>query len=150
MQPVRLSPILLALLLLCSANVVYGEDEEKSAVYVGNVGMMTQNGRTWQHLDKQSRIMFLNGMQDGVMLSLKEISGEIDSAKIQRVLLATTVPGFQFSDIVKQVDVFYSDSANIRIPVLEAYMYSLQKMKGATNANLEHLMTQLRQTYNQP
>jgi len=33
------------------------------------------------------------------------------------------ITGFEFGDIAAQVDTFYSDSANIRIPVIEAYKH---------------------------
>jgi hypothetical protein len=46
-------------------------------------------------------------------------------------------------------DLFYSDSANIRVPIIEAYRYSVMKMKGAENSQLERVVTKLRQTYNQ-
>ncbi|SRR5260370_12338683 len=116
---------------------------------VGTFGIMAQNGRTWRHLDGQSKIMFLNGIQDGVALSLKQVFGQGRPEDAQRALDALTVPGFHFSDIVKQVDLFYSDSANVRIPILEAYKYSLLKMKGTKSSDLEQVVVGLRQTYNQ-
>jgi hypothetical protein len=61
-----------------------------------------------------------------------------------RAAIALTISGVRFSDVVKQVDVFYSDSANIRVPIVEAYSYSIMKMKAAENSELERVVTKLR------
>jgi hypothetical protein len=114
------------------------------------IGLMAQNGRTWQNLDRQAKIMFFNGIQDGAILSFKELFAEnASNDDARRALDLVAISGFRFSDIVKQVDLFYSDSANIRAPIMEAYRYSLMKMKGAENSELERVLTNLRQTYNQ-
>jgi hypothetical protein len=125
--------------------------QDKTVVRLGAThGIVAQNGRTWQGLDKQSKIMFLTGIQDGVTLLLEQLSDQNYPEGAQRALMdANMITGFRFSDIAKQVDVFYSDSANIRVPVIEAYKYSLLKMKGANNSDLEQVIVRLRQTYNQ-
>jgi hypothetical protein len=111
--------------------------------------MMTQNGRTWHQMDKQTKNLFLTGIQDGAILLSKEIFATNHSCDATRPLTAITISGFRFSDIVKQVDLSYADSANIRVPIIEAYKYSILKMKGAEKLELEKLVTRLRQTYNQ-
>lgn len=128
------------------------KDETETGVMVsGTRGIMARNGRSWKDLDRQSKIMLLVGIQEGVTLLLKRLfdEGLFDEDKAQRVLDALTISGFRFSDIVKQIDLFYSDSANVRIPVLEADRYSLLKMKGKKTSDLEQVLVGLRQTYNQ-
>jgi hypothetical protein len=121
------------------------EDEGETAVLLGTRGIMTQNGRTWQQLDVRAKIMFVNGVQDGATLLLSHIP---DSEKAQRAMDAITISGFRFSDIAKQIDLFYSDSANIRIPIVEAYKYALLKMKGSTDTDHDKLLADLRRKYN--
>jgi hypothetical protein len=146
----RLLRIVLLLAILFSSSQVVRGDEDVTGVLLGKTtGFMAQNGRTWQTLDKQAKIMFLNGIQDGAVLLFKELFATNDSEDAHRVLGTLVISGFRFSDIVKQVDMFYSDSANIRVPVIEAYRYSLIKMKGSQNSELERIVTKLRQTYNQ-
>jgi len=52
------------------------------------------------------------------------------------------------SDLVQQIDKFYSDSVNLRIPVIEAYVYTIKKLKGDSSKDLVDLETLLRKTYN--
>lgn len=94
--------------------------------------------------------MFVNAIQDGLALGLRDLSNDLESAKILHVLERTTVKEFRFSDIAKQIDAFYSDTANVRIPIIDAYRYALEKMKGATSAKLDQLLVELRRTYNKP
>jgi hypothetical protein len=112
---------------------------------------MVRNGRSWRGLDKQSKIMLLVGIAEGAVLMRRELfvlqhDGNPD---LQRAFDNLTISGFKYSDITAQVDTFYSDSANLRIPVIEAYKHVVARMKGASTSELERSVTALRQTYNQ-
>jgi hypothetical protein len=132
------------------AHAGLGQDETETRVMVARTrSIMAANGRAWKSLDPQSKVAWLVGIEDGVTLLFKELFDEGNSEPTQRVLDAVTIPGFRQSDIAKQMDSFYSDSANVRIPVLEAYRYSLLKMKGKKASDLEEVLVGLRQTYNQ-
>jgi hypothetical protein len=114
-------------------------------------GEMVRNGRSWRGLDKQSKIMLLVGIAEGAVLMRRELfvlqhDGNPD---LQRAFDNLTISGFKYSDITAQVDTFYSDSANLRIPVIEAYKHVVARMKGASTSELERSVTALRQTYNQ-
>jgi|ERR1700736_1887885 len=141
--------------LVCVGTTLLAQEEGETIVRVfGHVGMATQNGRTWHQVSEQERILFLNGLQDGIILASRELSADPlsadpDVARIQRALNATVVKGFHFSDIAKQVNAFYADSANIKIPIIEAYKYSLEKLKGGTSDYLRQMIVELRKTYNQ-
>ena len=122
-------------------------DKETAAIK----GTIVRNGRTWRGLDKRAKIMLLVGIADGAALMRRDLfvlqhDGNPD---LQRVFDNLTVTGFEFGDIAAQVDTFYSDSANIRIPVIEAYKYVMARLKGASTSELERSVTTLRQTYNQ-
>jgi hypothetical protein len=135
------------------------EDENITIVTLGRIrglegplGVTAANGRMWQHLDKQSKIYFLSGIGDGVTLLLKQISDQdyFGDAWTRAVAVSPRVTGgFRWSEVAKQVDLFYSDSANVRIPIIEACRYSVLKMKGEKNSDLEQTVVRLRQTYNQ-
>ena len=60
-----------------------------------------------------------------------------------------TISGFRFSDIVSQVDEFYKDTANIKIPVCIAYVFSIAKMRGRSQDELDRWVVELRRLYNQ-
>lgn len=59
-----------------------------------------------------------------------------------------TIRGFRTSDIVQQIDAFYSDSSNLRIPIVDAYKYAMKKMHGAKQRELEDYAAELRLIYN--
>jgi len=100
-------------------------------------------------MDMQTRILFLIGVQDGVALLFKQLSSDVNVDKLQHGVDGVIISGFRWSDLAKQVDLFYSDSANIKIPIVEAYVYSLKKLKGADSTTLDQLVVQLRREYNQ-
>src|SRR5438552_1746656 len=142
-----LFPLLFLLIALYASHQVLAQNEEETPVRLSETfGVLAQNGRTWHSFDTQAKIVYLNGIQDGAVLLLKElfVTNLPDDGK--RALDAVTIPGFHFSDLVKQVDLFYSDSANVRVPIIEAYRYSIMKMKGAENSELDRVVNKLRQT----
>ena len=97
------------------------------------------NGRAWQTSDFQDRITYIAGIYAGLCLARRE---GLDWGRVNMP------SGFSLSDLVDQIDIFYSDSANLRIPVIEAYVYTIRKLKGDSaneSANFEAL---LRRTYN--
>jgi hypothetical protein len=147
----RLLLLLVFLLLaLCASRQVLGQDEAETPVRLSETfGILAQNGRTWHSFDKQTKILYLNGIQDGAVLLLKELFVTSLPNDGKRALDAVTISGFRFSDLVTQVDLFYSDSANIRVAIIEAYKYSIMKMKGAEKSESDRAVTKLRQTYNQ-
>ncbi|WP_148210032.1 hypothetical protein [Candidatus Korobacter versatilis] len=108
------------------------------------------NGRTWRSLDRQSRITFLNGVEEGLMLMRREaeLPGSVPLPTLQKQSERLMISGFRFSDIVEQIDAFYADSSNRRIPIVDAYIYALRKMKGESEDTLRQLTASLRQRYN--
>jgi len=65
-------------------------------------------------------------------------------AQVNRLMIA----GFHMSDIVQQIDHFYADSSNLRVPAVDAYKYAMKKMHGTNQQELENYEAILRKTYN--
>jgi hypothetical protein len=97
------------------------------------------NGRVWKTLDMQNRITYLTGIDDGLTLAKRE-------GLNYDYLYEPT--GFRFSEIAKQIDTFYADTVNLRIPVIEAHIYCKRKMKGDPPKDLADFEALLRKTYN--
>lgn len=57
-----------------------------------------------------------------------------------------TISGFRQSDVADQIDLFYRDSSNLRIPVVDAYKYAMKKMHGAKSQELDNYSAELRLT----
>jgi hypothetical protein len=53
------------------------------------------------------------------------------------------------SEIAEQIDMFYEDSGNRRIPLIEAYCYVVKRIKGSTRQELDSLVANLGKKYNQ-
>jgi hypothetical protein len=125
--------------------------EDRTVVTVGTNGYVRANGRYWKSLAHQSKIMLLYGYEEGVTLLVRETSvkAKADVATgTQQVAASLMISGFRFSDLVDQVDELYADTANVRIPVIDAYVYCLLKMRGATKQQLEDVVVRLRRKYN--
>ncbi len=105
------------------------------------------NGRMWEKMDLQSRIMFLYGIENGISLAVVDLVGE-DEKKLSALKEKYTIKGFNFSDLENQVNIIYSDRANIRIPIIDIYVYSIKKLRGASSKELEDRLTLLRKGYN--
>lgn len=129
------------------------EQEQITKGVVGHSRYSWTNGRAWKVLDGQSKIAFLTGTEEGIYLLLRQSweRTNLDSEKqlLEREAGQLTVTGFRFSDLVQQIDDFYQDSSNVRIPIVDAYIYTLRKLKGAKKQDLDDYAAELRAKYNQ-
>jgi hypothetical protein len=127
------------------------EDETGTWGRVGNFLYHFSNGKAWKQLDLQSRVTLIQGLEEGIMLAVREADKNVREDQVMildRTSKNLTIKGFRMSDIVSQIDTFYSDSANVRVPITDGYQYPLIKMKGESAVELEKYAEQLRKTYN--
>lgn len=144
------SALVLALLLAPSLRAEDSEDETVFESDVFRISMM--NGKAWARLDRQSRIMYLVGIETGAGLLI----AEMDSVRSEKANARAAYPamerlmikGFRFSDIVEEIDRLYQQASNRRIPIVEAYRYVLKKFKGASPGDLASSESALRMKYN--
>jgi len=59
-----------------------------------------------------------------------------------------TIKGFRFSDIMEEIDRFYEQASNRRVPVVDAYRYVLKKFRGKAPEELAITESVLRKKYN--
>ena len=127
------------------------EEETTNVQVTKQLELGFSNGNRWQAVDRQSRIMWVQGIEEGMALMLREAYPHFsvtDRAVMEKKFKALLIQGFRTSDVVKQIDEFYEDSSNLRIPVVDAYKYTIRKMHGAKQRELEDYAAQLRQRYN--
>jgi hypothetical protein len=144
--------IILGILVICSAS--YAENQESDFVIGKTIKgsdlfLKVANGRAWGVLPLQAKITFIVGLQEGwllVLMRMKEVGGQDISALWENA--RDYAIDLTRSEIAKQVDSFYSDSANVRVPVVEAYRYIHRKVKGASPEELARIAADLRRTYN--
>ena len=110
------------------------------------------NGKPWIKLDLQAKIMYLSGVEDGAVLLISEMDSvqkEKDNARAAYPALdRLMISGFRFGDITEEVDCFYEQASNLRIPIVDAYRYVLKKFKGASPEELAASQSALRKKYN--
>jgi len=135
-------------------------DKDSTGLYIGTtekgnhkVYYPVANGYFWQGIDLQSKIFFLVGAENGEhLLFLKVVEknkkGNISQAVIDGLLI-DKIDNLKMSEIAEQIDSFFKDSANRKIPVIEAYRYVSKRVKGASTKELDNLAASLRKKYNQ-
>ena len=112
-----------------------------------------KNGFFWNKLNPEQKASILLGIRNGEYLVLLKAYGakalsEVTGAILNSIRLDEIV-GFNLYDLSNQIDMFYQDSANQKIPLIEAYRYVPKRIKGATPQELDNLAANLRKKYNQ-
>src|ERR1700719_448433 len=149
-----LIPMILVVFLAVSllAHQVADDESRTSTPITVDMNYKFSNGRTWRGLDRQTKIMWVDGTEEGIMFLMREVypnESAPDRAIVQAQADSLTIAGFHMSDVVQQIDHFYADSSNLRVPTVDAYKYAMKKMHGANQQELENYQASLRQTYNQ-
>lgn len=127
------------------------EEEVTSVQVTKQLELGFSNGKRWRAVDLQSQIMWVQGVQEGMSFMVREVyphTSVTDRAAIEKKFKSVTIQGFRDSDVVKQIDRFYEDSSNLRIPVVDAYKYTVRKIHGAKQRELDDYAAELRQLYN--
>src|SRR5205814_8335765 len=101
--------LLVATLLLVFSLSAQASDTTKTG------GLM--NGRVWKAMPEHIKGMYLGGMRDGRMLSGIAAAGADAPQKVLDAIDHQEAEGIIGDDIVKAFDKFYSEPANIRIPL---------------------------------
>ncbi len=148
-----LKPWIVVVAILLQQWAYASEEEQQTSINVGDYQYRATNGRVWKKLDIQAKITFLVGLEQALVMLPLQMQAEKRADKSIRDAQASgsslMIAGFRQSDFVSQVDSFYADTANIRVPVIEVYRYVVQKMKGATPEELVNSAATLRRIYNQ-
>jgi hypothetical protein len=103
------------------------------------------NGRFWEDSTPVLKVGYVFGLRDGLVLIA---TGENRTAAVQQALAGSMVlyrgGKATLEELIDQIDGFYADRANIRIPVFEAYAYCMKRTSGLTKRELDDLLTEMR------
>lgn len=153
MNPKSFKPWILIAAILLQHYAYAAEEEQRTRIQVGDNLYNGTNGNAWKKLDMQAKITFLLGAEEGLVMMQLQMQTEKRSNKsimdAQASGSSLMINGFRYSDMVSQVDSFYSDTANLRVPIIEVHRFVLRKLKGATPLELENSAATLRRIYNQ-
>lgn len=101
------------------------------------VGKHWVNGRSWEKLDYSGKLGFVCGLFDGITLfwSAAESGKKTDIDAVYHALSVSS--NLTVGDVVKGIDEFYGDAANIRLPAICAYLYFAFKQRGDSRETME-------------
>jgi hypothetical protein len=114
------------------------------------------NGRMWQLLSGTQKISHLTGIREGIILCLKQIKGDLKiSSDLMKKMQASGIfdrRRLLFSSqgvtaIETRMNHFYSDSANLDIPIIDAYQHISLALNFATDEDLKSNLASLRRKY---
>ena len=142
--------ILLSLLFLffCNGRLIAGPSSFSTA------GLF--NGRMWQLLSGTQKISHLTGIHEGIILCLNQIKEDFkissDLMKKMRDVGIFDRRRLLFSSqgviaIETRMNHFYEDSANLDIPIIDAYQHITLTLNFATAEELNNNLSSLRRKY---
>lgn len=120
---------------------------------VGDTVYRWTNGRAWMSLNDGAKVAMVAGLEQGIILSVRENWDVVPKqAQTEMVKTATrlTVGGFPFNELVLQMDNFYLTPGDINVPVVDAYIYALMKLKQTAEGKLKDFADHLRKLYPAP
>lgn len=110
------------------------------------------NGRYWEELNLQNKILLLEGINYGIFFMTNELLGSAINSDGKKIVTSKTdyiiTSGFKVSEFVKEIDKFYSDKTVIKVPVPYAYVYILKKFRGEDAKLVEDYRNQLLKQWN--
>src|SRR5215471_10929857 len=116
-------PLLVFLLVPAHLIAADKEDDTEFATDVFVTSMV--NGKSWLKLDSQSRIMYLVGIENGASLLIAEMDSvpneKNNALAAYPAMERLMIKGFRFSDVMEEINRFYEQASNRRIPVVDAY-----------------------------
>jgi hypothetical protein len=119
----------------------YSEDTSSEYLTMGFF-----NGRMWSMMNKTSKDSYVAGVYSGAVLFRDVvINQQTCTAKIVNETFNSTIQisRTKYGEIAQQIDSFYSDSSNLRIPIHNAYEF-----RGESPSKIEEYTAQLRKFYN--
>ena len=115
------------------------------------------NGRMWQLMSATQKTSHLAGIQDGIRLCIDQIQQDLhipddlltamkESGILDRRRLLFSSQGI--TAIESRINFFYGDSANLQIPIMEAYRHVTLELNFASSQELQNNLSNLRHKYN--
>jgi hypothetical protein len=138
--------LLLSLVMLTFAPASHAQRDELPSATNG-----MPNGRLWASLSGPAKLTYLLGLRDGALAMAGELSSKTQVPTFV-ALIDSVHDSFNskanYDEIEKQLNSFYQDSANARIPIIKAYQYCLKRIKGAPATELDGFLNGIRRAVN--
>jgi len=140
--------VFLSFFLFCSARLTAGPPSFITADLF--------NGRMWQLLSGTQKLSHLTGIHEGIILCLNQIKQDLkipsdlmkkmqDAGIFDRRRLLFSSQGV--TAIETRMNHFYEDTANLDIPIIDAFQHITLTLNFATPEDLESNLSSLRRKY---
>ena len=114
------------------------------------------NGHMWQLMSAAQKTSHLTGIQEGIRLCLDQIKHDLHisddlmtdmkaAGVFDRRRLLFSSQGI--SAIESRINFFYRDTANLEIPIMEAYRHVTLELNFASSEELQNNLSNLRHKY---
>ena len=114
------------------------------------------NGHMWQLMSATQKTSHLNGIQEGIRLCMDQIKHDLhippelmtemkEAGLFDRRRLLFSSQGI--TAIESRINLFYRDSANLEIPIMEAYRHVTLELNFASSEELQSNLSNLRHKY---
>lgn len=105
------------------------------------------NGVAWRSYSFREKLLYVGGASDGFIDGIYRVLPR--ESECRRTVEAA-IPDWIRSNvtgagIIKEMDSFYEDGANISLPTSDAFEYSEMKLSGATKKELDDYLNAIRQ-----
>jgi hypothetical protein len=143
-----LAILVLSSLLLCSSRPMAGEPSYTTADLF--------NGHMWQLLSASQKISHLTGIQEGIILCLTQIKEDLKiSSELMQGMQESGIfdrrrllfSSQRVMEIESRLDHFYKETANLNIPIIDAYQHITLELNFANSQDLENNLSALRRKY---
>ena len=127
-------------------SVCYSDDVSDNYETMGHV-----NGRAWVTFETNHKLVFIRGLYDGASLFNELLKGKEECSPTVRsdtFNKRISIPKATRYEIIKQIDSFYADSSNMRIPIMIAYEIGGLKIRGESPRMIEEYTAELRKIFN--
>ncbi len=114
----------------------------------GEDAMLTRskwNGKFWNALTSDAKSGYISGYSEGVLMGCAVFAFD---AKCLERMHEHWPSNMTNVDAVKAVDQFFSDTANVRIPLRWGLHWVLRKIGGASISTLDSDLSAMRKQYN--
>ena len=105
------------------------------------------NGRAWISKTAPEKTSYVLGLLDGISVYQQFLRAEFRE-NYSFYVRELDPAEFNTSELAKQIDAFYRNSADLRIPIPLAFAYVMKRHNGASPTDLQYYLDLLRKAYN--
>lgn len=107
------------------------------------------NGWGWDTLSRLEKSQYVSGLYEGVWSLGEELNLSLpDQQKVISEKVLAYLTRQRLADLILQVDSFYQDRANVKIPVSDVVQWVAAKNNGKSDKELDNLLVKFRRKWN--